>query len=460
MDFTQINDYRLNLFLIPTDDSVKFPNCSNYLSDLIDKSWNINPLDTFKIIMNWRDCRGGRCNYNNALSALLYIEYKYPNWFIENIYIIPEYGSWLDLIKLWHFVSYKSKVTIMTHIVNTLKNENILDNHNILLSKWIPNENSKWDRITKPRFLIELCKNMFNIQKVTSNDIKNLRKNIINPLRNKLNIIETNICQHKNIEYDKLSLFTINKYKKIFIKKDSKNFNKFLENNNEINTKLAVKNDLLPHELVKYYLDGNKENKQIELQWKTLKQKYNFKNCIPVCDISGSMYGRPMEISIALSLLFLYDNKLITFNETPEIYFIPECSLYNQIQYIKNIMWGSYTNFEEIINLTMSLSESIKTIFIFSDMDFDKAMGYNVNLSIVKQKYNLLNLNIPKVLFWNLSGTIKTVPIEYPESIIKLSGYSESLLYSILHDNISLFNIIIRIINSTRYNRIIVPSNS
>ncbi|KAL8100112.1 hypothetical protein AgCh_032390 [Apium graveolens] len=56
-------------------------------------------------------------------------------------------------------------------------------------------------------------------------------------------------------------------------------------------------------------LDGDYEGQEdvAELQWKRMVDdtldKGNLSNCIVICDVSGSMCGTPLEVSVALGLL-------------------------------------------------------------------------------------------------------------------------------------------------------------
>ena len=70
---------------------------------------------------------------------------------------------------------------------------------------------------------------------------------------------------------------------------------------------------LLPHKIIKSFLNGY-GGEVAELQWKRivddLLKKGKMKNCLAVCDVSGSMYGThmtmygtPIEVSVALGLL-------------------------------------------------------------------------------------------------------------------------------------------------------------
>lgn len=62
----------------------------------------------------------------------------------------------------------------------------------------------------------------------------------------------------------------------------------------------------------------------------------NWKNCLAICDVSGSMDGTPMDASVALGLLISelseepWKGKLITFSHDPQL----------QVIQIREILFG------------------------------------------------------------------------------------------------------------------------
>ncbi|KAE8009142.1 hypothetical protein FH972_005595 [Carpinus fangiana] len=74
-------------------------------------------------------------------------------------------------------------------------------------------------------------------------------------------------------------------------------------------------------------LDDDAAIQVADLQWKRmvedLSKKGKLGNCLAVCDISGSMFGTPWEVSVAMGLLVSdlseepWKGKVITFSESP-----------------------------------------------------------------------------------------------------------------------------------------------
>lgn len=481
-----------------TCDEAPFVHVDNtQLFNLIDKSWSVSPLDTMKILMNWRDCRGGKGDHRGFIVAMSYLADKHPNWVETNIHIIPEYGCYLDLVKLWHFAPPRIKDCILKMIVSKLKHDKSLlgsltDKTAIsLLAKWIPSENSKWDRYTKDRFIIALCRELFGVFNVTSGHIKTLRKSYLTPLRNHLKLVETRLCtrEYESLDYSAVPSVAMNKYKKAFTRNDFSKFSEFLTDVSNNKTKINA-SQVYPHNLVRAYLNETSpisEQPVIEAQWRVLKEKCQatraFDDSIVVCDVSGSMTGTPIEVAIALSLLSLNpnanNNRVITFSANPTLYHIPDGSLFDQVQRIKDMHWGMNTDFAKVMTLVLGMcsaqaqsslqaqpsqTKQIKRVFVFSDMQFDEAFdNTSTHFDQMKKSFAAASIPFPQIVFWNLRGSCfpgtSNIHVTCDErGVTLLSGYSPSLLTSLLDgDTITPLDVLMKIINSPRYHLIKAP---
>ena len=468
-------DARLDLFF----KTVRNANClfdthdNANLHTLIDASWRVDPLDTMKILFNWRDCRGGKGDHDGFIVAMAYIERTYPEWFDANIAVIPEYGSYLDWVKLWHMVSCDGKITIMNLIVKQLC-EDMGSSPISLLAKWIPSENSKWDRWgstkekPKDRFLHGLCREMFGVQNVNKRSLRDLRVNYITPLRRDLKLVESRLCERKydQIDYEKVPGVAMNKYKKAFQRNDPIRFKEYLH---DVHTgKAGIKaGQMYPHDLVRQYMSCDKEDPVIEAQWAELKRQTletgAFDDSVIVCDVSGSMNGTPMEVAIALGILGMNNNRLITFSEFPELHYVPDGLLYTQVQNVMGMNWGGSTNFQSVMNLVLGMcvtGSAIKRVFVFSDMQFDVAFSdpCATNFEAMRAKFSTANLELPQIVFWNLRGQTGDFPVCCNEhGVVMLSGFSPSLLKGVLSGKeMTPLGVMLEIIHSPRYDRVIM----
>lgn len=475
-------DDRLNLFFKTVRDLGSFTDeeSNQNLYNLIDKSFSVSPLDTLKILMNWRDCRGGKGDHCGFLVAFAYISKQYPEWFHSNLHLLHEYGSYLDYVKLWHLVeNADNKKTIMDLIVETLKKDMVSLQENTdanvsLLAKWLPSEKYKWDRYNNNKFVYELCRSFFRIRRVDNNHLKMLRTQVITPLRNQIKIVESQMCAKKfnEIEYEKVPSVAMNKYKKAFQNNDAQRFAEYLDSVSKGEKKINS-SQVYPHDLVRHYLNNKPLDEVIEAQWKEIKKKAQetnaFDKSIVVCDVSGSMDGTPMEVAIALGLLGLYDNKLITFSEHPSLFHVSEGTLHEQVNQVAKMNWGYNTNFTRVMDLVLGLSarkpeDAIKRVFIFSDMQFDAAVGphncTDTHFETLKKRFEDAGVELPQIVFWNLRGNTKDFPVEYDErGVVMMSGYSPALLTGLLDGrHVTPIDIMMNIIHGTRYDLVQSPS--
>lgn len=447
------------------------------LYKLIDASWDVDKLDTMKILMNWRDCRGGKGDYGPFLVAIAYLAQKDPAWVLANLQVIPEYGRWLDLVMLWHCAP-SIRDDIMDIVVNRLETDiKLLEEGQSgisLLAKWLPSEKGRWDRVNDDSFYIALCKKLFQATKPDSVHKAMLRQNYLSPLRKFLKLVETKMCDNMfpNIDYETVPSVAMNKYKKAFKRHDKERYAEYLAKVLEGKAKINA-SQMYPHDIVRQYMSSclYNEDETIEAQWQEIKKnvqsKASFKNCISVVDVSGSMSGTPMQVAIALGLLTLNEankNTVITFSERPNFHQIPDGSLYQQVHSMKGMNWGANTNFEKVMDMVFGMiigGADIRRLYIFSDMQFDYAMTMSSKTHFQRIKYMFTEVGkaMPEIVFWNLSGSTHDFPVTCNEhGVIMLSGYSPSLLTSLIDgDDITPLTMMLKIIHSDRYKMVVAP---
>ena len=193
--------------------------------------------------------------------------------------------------------------------------------------------------------------------------------------------------------------------------------------------------------------DINNIDETLELEWKTIIDNYNEENqmnedndIIPIVDVSGSMYQKinntePIYVSIALGLLLsqlnkgVFHNKIITFSESPNFFTIEGETLREKIISISRSTFGLNTDFLKIADLLISNNIPSKKIICFTDMQFDAGQSHNLFIQKFKDNY----LEVPELIYWNLTGKYNTFPINNDNECTSIiSGYSEQLLSVIL----------------------------
>jgi hypothetical protein len=101
-----------------------------------------------------------------------------------------------------------------------------------------------------------------------------------------------------------------------------------------------------------------------------------------------------------------------------------------------------------------------KTLYIFSDMQFDQASPSNArtNFQEIERKFARAGYSRPNVVFWNLRGSTVDFPVEqHVPRCALVSGFSQSLLSLFLKGEIvSPYAVMLDALMSPRYERISV----
>ena len=312
-----------------------------------------------------------------------------------------------------------------------------------------------------------------------------LRTKILSPLRRHLAIVERNITSgtYEGIKYERLPSLAMARYSGLFLNKDEQRFTDYLERVSQGKSRIsgAV---LLPSTLVAkvkgdaygYALRDTKkagpvqiqrlaEQRLIDGQWKTLVQRIKdsgkLENAIAVCDVSGSMSGPrlsdgtcPMDSAIGLSLLLAEvvsppsGGKFITFSETPTVQTVGGAkdtrSFSEKVSYIMQSPWGMNTNFVAVfeslilpvaVENNLAPEGMVKTVFVFSDMQFDSAQSYmherwTTSYERIQRRFKDAGYEMPEIVFWNLAGgSGRGATVQSDEKGVSLvSGYSQGMM--------------------------------
>jgi Domain of unknown function (DUF2828). len=446
--------------------------------DSFAKAWAENPVTASKILMNLRDIRGGKGEKLIPIVIITYLKQKLdPHVYQLILAKMLDYGCWKDILRVMEMTSRLPNIrcnkdlTFETNLfADQLKKDmesleqhtNTNDKTKVAISlcgKWAPSEYSHFNK--HPTYAAKQIMITLGIS------VKAYRQ-MLSKLRNHLTILEKLMSTHQydKIDFSKLPAVAHMKMKPAFMRTTNAigieseprkqlqlSYKQYLNNLATGRTKVNVKG-IQPHELVSTYLDRNSElDPLVEAQWVEIKNRVidsgAFKNVTAVVDVSGSMFGQPMSVSIALGILVAecttgpFHGKVITFHEKPSWHHLLGNNLKEQVQCLGKAPWGGSINLravfdiilKEAIAAKLTQEEMVKTLFIFTDMQFDSCChGSESTLDYARRTYVEAGYQLPNIICWNLrTSSANTMPLTSNENnVAMLSGFSAELLKCVL----------------------------
>ncbi|KAL6839167.1 hypothetical protein ACP4OV_031058 [Aristida adscensionis] len=335
-----------------------------------------------------------------------------------------------------------------------------------LAAKWCPTPGSSFDRTT---LLCEaVARRLFprdatpdyaamSEEHYTYRVLHRLRREVLVPLRRVLELPEVYMSAQRwsELPYTRVASVAMRRYKALFKKHDEARFGKYLEDVEAGKAKIAA-GALLPHEIAAAAYRGEADNVS-ELQWRRmvddLRKKGSLSNCIAVCDVSGSMTGTPMEVCVALGLLISelsdkpWAGRVITFSQSPEIHKIKGRTLVEKMSFVRAMEWGMNTNFQAVFDRILRTAvegrvapeKMIRTIFVFSDMEFDEASAHpwETDYKVIVRKFRDAGYGdaVPQIVFWNLRDSRSTPVTATEPGVAMVSGFSKNLVKLFLEND-------------------------
>ena len=390
-----------------------------YCSNVLIPGYEKLVEDAFVLAFMNRNIRGGS-GERDVSKIMFKVLFKEKPHIMSNLFdLIPHYGSWDDIFKMWDEPVFNQIVDKFTNIVLKQLDEdekNMNENNGIsLLAKWIPRQTRQ------PHIVKHLANKLFPTGNI-SNRMKLYRKKIV-PLNTYIETIEIKQCskQWADIKPENVPGRALAKYKIAFLnqKKNSQeprypddqdrikcaeNFRNHMKNVLTKEAKVNAVNTVLPSEIYKNILMNiyaSEDEKNINrAQWKMIRDDLKtsgvFKNMIAMCDFSGSMNGDPKLVSASLGILFSEicvgsgKNKIMTFDSTPQWIDFPESNdIYDKANILaaSSLGHGLSTDFQKAMELIIidlkknrtPVEQAPSDLIVFTDMCWDAACSSNEN---------------------------------------------------------------------------------
>lgn len=417
--------------------------------NLFKKAYAEDKEKAVKILFYLRDVRGGQGERDLFRTCLQWLGDNDIKVFEKIVGYVSEYGRWDDLL----FDNDKCFDLINTQLKSDKDSEKPS-----LLAKWLPTINGS-SATTR-------AKAKFIAGKLGLTDIQ--YRKLVRGIRKQLKVVEEKMSANKwkEINYSAVPSQASRIYKNAFKEHDETRYDAFIEKAEKGEVKINA-GTLYPHQIYKSVQEDY--SKTLEALWNQLPDYTQGKNALVVADVSGSMSGDPMAVSVSLALYFAERNKgqfkdhFITFSGTPRLQRVVGQNLQSKMNSIENTEWQQNTNLQAVFDLILntalqnntSKEEMPETIYIISDMEFDSACDTRTNFEVIKMKYEQVGHKIPNLVFWNVDARSgKNLPTQQNENGVALvSGFSP-VIFKMAVENKTPEQVMLDTINSERYGKI------
>jgi len=177
---------------------------------------------------------------------------------------------------------------------------------------------------------------------------------------------------------------------------------------------------------------------------------------VVMSDVSGSMMGTPMYVSIAMGILVSgmthasWRNKVMTFETNPVWHDLStSASFVEKVKSLAQASWGGSTDFYAAMRLIADLvrrdrleQQDIPTLLVVSDMQFNESIDtkWNSAYNNIVLLFHDLGMQVhgspltpPTIIFWNVQSRTFGYPASADQKgVVMLSGYSPALMKYVL----------------------------
>jgi hypothetical protein len=429
---------------------------------LFSKAFAENPLLAMKTLFYLRDIKQGQGERRFFRLAMKHLSVHNKDVLVKNLHLVPQFGRWDDL---WVLLNEK---TVRKEVLKLVRDQLLQDKNAenpSLLAKWMPSENAS-SRETKLNAKI--------IREFFGATPKQYRK-LLSSLRAKINLVETKLTEkdYDSIDYSKLPSKAGMQYRGAFFRNDELRYQSFLDSLSKgevkVNAGTLYPNDIVG-KILRSYSTSQQEVKLFEGQWANLPDFIGEKaeDSLVMADVSYSMTGTPMEVSIALAMYIAERNKgafkdhFMTFSAKPNLVKIQGGNIVEKVRNINRADWGYDTNIEKALRTILDVAvknnlpkdEVVKKLYIISDMQFNQACsGASVNIfKNMAKNFEAQGYDFPNIVFWNVDAHDNTPMTMNDMGVQLVSGFSPSIMTQLLNaDGKTPYGFMLDVIESERY---------
>ena len=445
---------------------------------MFQKAYTENAKYALKCLFYLGDCRGGQGERRFFRVCSKWLAKHETEAMRRNMNHIPEYRRWDDLYAL-------VGTPLEKEMFSFLKDQLALDITSktpSLLAKWLKSENTSSH---KSRELANKTRIAFGMSH------KQYRKTL-SVLRERINVLERLMSENRwdEIEFDKIPSRAGMIYKNAFARHDIERMkNEAVQSYADFakdETKKVNADVLNPVDIANRIFGGqvrtDTDRAIIDKYWSCLKDYYNGReeNGIAICDVSGSMYGQPLNAAVSMSAYIAergkgpFKDHFITFSNNPALVRFEGVDTYDKFRRAANADWGGSTNIEAAMDLMLNVaiknkvpvSDMPTTLYIFSDMEFNSCLtcgpasmgrwggGTYVRdtdtlFETIAKRWAAYGYELPRVIFWNLDARQENIPA-LGGRFSYISGFSMNMVETILSGKDG-YDLMMEKLNTSRY---------
>lgn len=444
--------------------------------ELFQKAFDADPQNAIRVLFYLRDIRGGQ----GERSVFRYILDQLDEDFVNKIaHYIPEYGRWDEVPVNQYTVTNLIAKQLEEDMKNMEAGKSIS-----LLAKWLPSENAGKKSLVEARKLAKLLGWTGGAREVYLGDdtfkrvpsLRTYRKNVVALRKYYDNFLERLMSEKRwgEIDYSTLPSQAHKKHVKAFLRHDETRYRNYLESVQKGEAKINA-GTLFAYQLydmVNKWSATPDEIKAADAMWKNLPDYTKGQNALVLADVSGSMSGFPMSVSVSLALYFaernegMFKDYFLTFTDNSRLQKISGNTLSAKMRSIESSDWAMSTNLQSAFDAILKAAkdgnatpdEMPSTLYIISDMQFNQATRANdkTNLEVAAEKYRAAGYELPHIVFWNANAYGNDSPATmYDDRVTLISGSNQSAFQYVVEGKTPMQSML-DILDSERYAKIVL----
>lgn len=440
------------------------------IEDAFAKAFYEDKLLALKWLFFARDRESGCGERRLFRVALKWLAIEQPEIAKAVFILAPFYGRYDDI---WCLLDTELKDDVLVYIKEQIfadVDDAIQHKPISLLAKWMPSTNCS-SKETK-----RLAKIIYTGLGMTEREYRKT----LSTLRKYLDVIEVKMSAKEwdAIDYNKIPSRANLIYNGAFLRNDEQRRREYLaalergDKGVKINASVLFPDDIVHKYSTSRGWGTNVKSYDTTLEelWKALPT-LSSDNTLVVRDGSGSMCGKPLDVSTALAIYMAernqgeFHNQFITFSRVPKIIDLNGLdSLHDKLAKTYREDDCSNTDIEAVFRLIlktaidneMTQEDMPKNIVIVSDMAFDGSR-FNCKDTLfgaIGKEYAKYDYALPRLIFWNVNGNCSNnvVPIQQNAmGVVLMSGYSQNLIKMVMSNQTDPYKCLVEQLNSERY---------